>query len=154
MERNPYSPPAATVRDPNISVPPKPLEVARACWVLWAVFVISLVTLHPSIRGDWWSIPDVEDGETIGMVFGIVLAVVFFILYAVLVIFIGRRHNWARWALLTYAVAGWFITVSDFPRSLSETPIAAAMDGLMTLAEAWAFYLLFFGPGAQWFRAR
>jgi hypothetical protein len=115
------------------------------------VVVVSLLSLHPSIRGQWWAIPDGEASDAIRIA-GIVMAAVFMIIYVALVLLIGRRHGWARWALLVYVISTTLIGASDFPRSVSQTPAAAFIDVLTTLAELWAFYLLFFGPGAQWFR--
>ena len=152
MERNPYSPPVATVRDPHVAAPPRPLEVTRAIRIFWLVFVVGFITLLPSIRGEWWAPRDAEGLESIVMAVAIVAVVIFSTVYAVLVVLVGRRHNWARWALLAYVVLTSFIAALDLARSLSETPLAAVLDVLTTLAEVWAFYLLFFGPGAQWFR--
>lgn len=153
MERNPYTPPVAAVHDPQVAAPPKPPEVTRACRIFWVVFAISLMTLHPAIRGEWWTAFD-EGAGSIGMTSGIVLLAVSSIVYAVLIVLVGRRHNWARWVLLGYVLLGSFVLVAEFDRSLSETPFAAVMDVLTTLAESWALCLLFFGAGARWFRWR
>lgn len=79
------------------------------------------------------------------------MTVIFAAAYGALLWFTGRRSNWARWALLAFVVSTTLISAGDLPRSLSETPVAVIVDGCITLAEVWAFRLLFFGPGAQWF---
>lgn len=152
MEHNPYKAPDATVDDRPGPVPPRPKEITRACQIFWVVIVVSLLALHPSISGEWWGIPDVEEFRGIGMIGVIAISAVSTAIFVVLVWLVGRRHNWARWALLTYLLFGWFVLVTDLLRSMSETPLAALINVLMVLGEIWAFYLLFFGPGAQWFR--
>ena len=151
--KNPYKAPAAALEDPREDSAPMPPEVRQAYRTLWVVFVISFLTLHPDIRGEWWATPDAEDGEAMVLA-GLVVAAVFSALYAFFVFSIGRRRSWARWALLVFLAFGTLLAIPDFPRSMSETPVAAAADVLITLAEAWALYHLFLGPGAQWFRRR
>lgn len=161
LERNPYRAPIAAVRDPEapMSYPP---QVALALWLFWAVFVVSLVSLHPAIRGEWWTMAaaeadvdaDFADLAEAFVVLGVVMTVVFSALYAGLVVLIGRRHSWARWAMLGFALFGTAMTALEFPQSLAETPIAAGLDVVMTLAESWALYLVFFGPGAAWYHDR
>lgn len=86
------------------------------------------------------------------MVLGVLGAAVFSAIDAALVVLIGRRHGWARWAFLGYALFGVVITAIEFPQSMAETPVAAGLDVLMTAAEAWALVLVLSGPGAAWFR--
>jgi hypothetical protein len=150
MAHNPYNAPSSTVQDPPFPIVPRPPEVTRACRILWAIFVLSFVTLHPAIRGRWWVIPNAED---IAPAFMISVSIVFAVVYAVLVWLTGRRRNWARWALLVFVVVTTLIAAGDLPRSFSETPIAAVADVCFTLAEVWAFRLIFSGRGAEWFRS-
>ena len=158
MERNPYKAPDVRVDDYSAPKPPRPEQVTRACQIFWVVIVLSLLTLHPSIRGEWWSVPGAEAPEAAGFVGQIMmfvavgLLVVFTVLFAVLVWLVRRGRNWARWVLLAYLILGWVSLVFDFQRSMFETPVAAAGDVLVVLAEVWACYLLFSGSGAQWFR--
>jgi hypothetical protein len=149
MGNNPYGAPASAVAAPPA---PRPPEVTRAIRILWAVFVVSFVTLHPAIRGEWWVHP--EDAELGGaaLVIGIFLIVFFSAVYAALVWLTALGHNWARWMFLVLAVLTTLIAATDWTRSIAETPAGFVSDVLMTLAEVWALRLLFFGPGAQWFR--
>jgi hypothetical protein len=151
-----YKAPAAAVggREAAQDALPRPYEVARALQLLWAVFAIGLVTLHPSVRGDWWLgsegvEPALEDAALVG---GLIVAGLFSGFYIGLVFLIGRRHAWARWAMLGFLALGWVIQGMDLPRSLSETPAAAFADLLMAGAELWACRLLYSAPAAAWFR--
>ena len=164
MAHNPYRTPRSVVRD--AAPVPRPAQVTLACRILWVVFFLSLVTLHPDIRGDWWhitpdetiseaGIPDSEDAddevEPIVPAFVIGMTVAFAAAYALLVWSTGRGHNWARWALLAFVCATTAMGAVDFGRSFTETPLALLADACFTVAEIWAFSLLFFGAGAAWF---
>ena len=133
---------------------PRPREVTRALQLLWTVFILSLLTLHPSVRGDWWlGGEEVEAGfEDTALVIGIVVAGLFSGLYMGFVVLIGRRHNWARWAMAVFLVIGWIMLAVDLPTSIGETPAGAVADLLMAGAEGWAGYLLFTEASARWFR--
>jgi hypothetical protein len=131
-----------------------PYEVTRALQLLWAVLAISVVTLHPSVRGEWWLGSDGVDAALLdaALVGGLIVAGLFSGFYMGLVFLIGRRHGWARWAMLVFLVLGWVIQGADLQRSLAETPAAAFADLLMAGAEVWACRLLFSAPAAAWFR--
>lgn len=151
MAQNPYEPPEAPVADPVAANVPRPPEVALACRILWIVFVLGFVTLLPSIRGEWWMSPGLSGDDASGLAAGLVMALILSALFAYFVWWISRGRNWARWALLAYLIFGLLVMVADFPRSISETPIAAVLDVVMAIAEVWACHLLFRGPGAAWF---
>ena len=159
MDHNPYKPPEATVADRASS--PRPPQVARACWILWAMLIIGLISLHPSIRGEWWTSPggvesvEAEAGAAAGVVLaiGVALGILLTLAFAGLLVLVGRRHNWARWTLLVYLVLGWVLLALDLPTAVNEAPPAAiVIDLLSAAAEAWAVDLLFADPAAQWFR--
>lgn len=152
MAQNPYEAPEAHVADPVVVTAPRPSEVALACRILWIVFVLGFLTMLPAIRGEWWLVYSTgsDDGEA-GLVAGLVMAVIFGGLFATFVWYTGRGRNWARWALLAYLIFGWIVLVTDFPRSISTTPVAAFLDLVMAVVEVWACRLLFRGPGAAWF---
>src|SRR5688572_1333499 len=132
---------------------PRPREVTRALQLLWTVFILSVVTLHPSVRGDWWlGGEEVEAGfEDTALVIGIVVAGLFSGLYMGFVVLMGRRHNWARWAMAVFLVIGWAMLAVDLPTSLAETPAAAVADLVMAGAELGAGYLLFTEASTAWF---
>ena len=106
--------------------------------------------MHPAISGEWWVMPDSMDSDLVAMM--IAIAVASFAVYVCLVWLVGRRHNWARWTLLAVVAISTLFSMFDFQNSLAETPLAAGASLLFTLLEIWAFSLLFFGPGARWFR--
>src|SRR5688500_10624733 len=134
---------------------PRPYEVTRALQLLWTVLAISVVTLHPSVRGDWWLGAEGVDAALAdaALVGGLIVAVLFSGFYMGLVFLTGRRHGWARWAMLVFLLLGWVIQGADLQRSLAETPAAALADLLMAGAEVWACRLLFSAPAAAWFRS-
>ena len=154
MAQNPYEAPEAQLADPIPAEVPRPAEVARACRILWISLAVSVVTLLPSIRGQWWVPQSGEDVPGVAAV-SIGFALVMFVLSAWLIAKTGRGLNWARWTLLVFFAFGWLFLLTDFPRSITETPLAALADTLICAAEAWACLLLFRNPGAAWFtRAR
>ena len=83
---------------------------------------------------------------------GLIVAGLFSGFYMGLTFLIGRRHGWARWAMLGFLVLGWVIQGVDFQRSLAETPAAAFADLLMAGAELWACCLLYSARASAWFR--
>ena len=151
-----YKAPGAAVggREAAQDALPRPYGVARALQLLWAVFFIGLVTLHPGVRGEWWLGSEPIDAELHDAAFvgGLILATLFSVVYVLLVFFLGRRHAWARWAMLAFLMLGWVLTGIDLPRSLAETPAAAFADVLMAVVEVWACWLLFSAPANAWFR--
>jgi hypothetical protein len=133
---------------------PRPAQVVLACRILWVTLALSAMTLHPTIRGEWWAEgvegdPGLASAALIG---GLFLAVVFLALFGVLLYLTGRRENWARWTMLGLLAFGWLTGLYDLSRSFSETPAAAVTDMLIATAEFWASYLLFLSPGAAWFK--
>jgi hypothetical protein len=152
MAQNPYEAPSAAVDDPAVAMAPRPPQVTLAIRILWITFGVSLITMHPSIRGDWWNMPGTASATESGLMAGVVVAsLIFSAIGATLIWLTGRGRNWARWALLALLIIGWLVTISDFSRSIVETPIAAIADVLIAAAELWACYLLFQGAGAAWF---
>jgi len=132
------------------------------------VFLVSVVTLHPDIRGEWWVLSTgeqtddqlipgkestLEDLEQVWPVIAVGLAIVFSGIYAFLVWTTGKGHNWARWLLLAFILGTEALGLSDYSRSLAETPLALATDICVLAAEIWALWLLFSGTGAAWFKA-
>ena len=145
MDHNPYRPPDAVVTDR--APQPKPPQVRQACRILWAMMVLGLISLHPSIRGEWWAAPsgveaaDVPGAAGIALAIALTLGIALTLFFAGLVVLVGRRHNWARWTLLVYLVLGWVVLALELPTSVMETPLAATIDLLSAAAEAWACYL-------------
>jgi hypothetical protein len=152
LEHSPYAPPKTTVKDKPDVIPPRPAQITLAIRILWVGMFAGLVGLFPWIRGEWWLNADGSTPEAAGLVFGIVLAVIFLGIGILFYVFIGRRHNWARWGLLVYLLIGWIIQAFDLPETIDKMPLAAAIDIVIVLSELWACYLLFLSPGAKWFK--
>ncbi len=154
MAHNPYRAPESAVHDVASAARPRP--VALACRILWVVLVLSLITLHPEIRGEWWifspgdqtsneAVPESEallqDLERMWPALIVGLTVVFAALYGFLVWTTGKGHNWARWLLLAFVLGTTAMAAPDYGRSLEETPLAFAADICLTTGEVWAFWL-------------
>jgi len=156
MAQDPYRTPGAPVgrREAAEDAAPRPEQVSLACRILWVTTLLSAATLHPSVRGEWWIGDASVDEETAGAMLtgGLIMAGLFFGLFAAMLYLTGRRRNWARWVLLALLALGWVMWLTDLPRSFAETPGAALADTLISAAELAAGYLLFLSPGAAWFR--
>ena len=152
MERSPYEPPGATVKDQPDVAPPQPPQVARAIRLLWAVLAASLVSLLPLFRGTWWVIPDASASPAAGLAVGVVVTVIWSGIMIALIRRLNRRRNWARWVLLGYLSIGWIALAIDLPSTLEATPFAGMIDVVVAICELSASYLLFLSPGAEWFK--
>jgi hypothetical protein len=153
--QDPYKAPAAPVgkHEAAEDAAPPPQQVRLACRILWVTLILSAATLHPSVRGEWWTEGAAGAADPADMlVGGLMMSAVFFGFVAGLIFLTGRRQYWARWTLLAFLAFGWLMGLYDLPRSFAETPGAALADTLIAAAELWASYLLFLGPGAAWFR--
>ncbi len=149
MEHNPYQAPNTPLADPI--EPPAPIEIRWACRILWAVLLLSLVMMHPAIRGEWWLVSDADDLEEFWLIVVLVFSALLLCIFAMLIVFIQRRHNWARWVMLLFVVLGLIGLLIDFSESWSDAPIALVADSMLAMAELVACYLLFISAGAKWF---
>lgn len=131
-----------------------PRSIARACRLLLLSMALGVVSLAPSIRGQWWSSPDSSVPDAIALAFSLSFTLAELALYALLVYLTYTRRNWARWALLSFLTLGWVLLFKDFSRLQSDTPIAALWDAASTALEITACYLLFLGRDASWFQRR
>lgn len=153
MTHNPYQAPSAPVSDPSRPDAPTPATVRFALRSLWAVFVLSLISLHPWIRGEWWVFDDAEFPEAAALYAAIMIALVLFscVGSAFLIWLLGRRIGWARWATLGWVLVGLWGMFADLPTVWAETPLAVIVDGASVTIDLVCCALLFFGTGARWF---
>ena len=153
---DPYKPPAARVedREEDEDLAGRPPQVTLACRILWVALVIGLLSMHPTIRGDWWGEIDDDSAVQVILYGATALLGAFVVAYGILIYLIGRRNDVARWLLLVLLALGWMVTLGEFAETLEETPWAAVVDGVLLLVELFACYLLFLSPGAAWFRRR
>jgi hypothetical protein len=150
-EHNPYQPPNATVEgapSPRASRPPL---IALACKILWINLAVGLASLLPVVRGYWWVDPEGKVPVAVSLGIGLVLIAIFGGLYVLLVHLTGRRHNWARWALLAFLAFGWYMNLGEIAETAVKTPFAALVDVGSFFAEATACCLLFVSRDAAWF---
>jgi len=78
------------------------------------------------------------------------------VLVATFIFFAARRRHWARVALLVSTLAGWCLWLLGFSwfRTGAEYGGWRWLGyGTLTAFELTALVLLFFGPGARWYRA-
>jgi hypothetical protein len=154
---DPYKPPAARVEDrgEDEELAGRPRQVTLACYILVVAVVIGLAAWLPDSFREMADAA--HDGEEVGEAFlyvAIVLAAIFTVAYGVLIYLIGRRNNFARWALLFLLALGWLVTAGYFFETLEESAIEAAAEVVVVAAELWACYLLFLSPAAAWFKPR
>jgi peptidoglycan/LPS O-acetylase OafA/YrhL len=127
-----------------------PRQVRRALALLWvslvAGIVISILEAAPLEYDDdpWWK-----------WFFWGVFALGYGII-AVLLAFIARRHNWARWVLLAITFLGLALMLYPWEWMTAET-YAEMMDPstvVIMIMDFAGLYWLFSGPGAAWYKTR
>lgn len=141
-----FDPPKAAVADVPVEPPPRPVVIA--CWLL----VLSLLLGFVSLGVDVSSVPTTE--TTFMLVGLVVIGLPLVALFAWLIAMLWRRRSWARWALLAFMVAGWLLLLLDDGSTEGRLPSAMIIDGITAIVEFIAMVLVFFGPGARWFKER
>lgn len=121
-----------------------PAQVQRAVVLLWAALLLSiLVTAIEFDPGEWKDVP--------AWFFGAFFVGSYAIL-AIPIVFVARRHNWARFAILVLFLGGLWAAAWFWSSAESWwTPVADV--GFLAL-DAVALYWLFTGAGAAWFARR
>lgn len=149
---NPFQTPNATVELAEFE-PPKPQAVVLAIRILWATMAIGLFSMLPGIRDGFWN---EFSGDNMEIMIGVVVVftVLSIAIFVALMVYLGRRANWARWGMLAMMCFGWIVTVSQGSDLIDQGMLAVVIDLGVAIAEAYAMALLFFGTGAQWFKAR
>lgn len=122
---------------------PRPSEVTRAVYLLWASLVLSII--HAIV--DWSYITADRSAATTAYIL-----LFTWLLYAFLIWRIGEAANWARITLLIFAL---LLVLPSFVSVLSAFAHSIALGGfyvLQFLLQATALYSLFANPGREWFR--
>lgn len=158
MERNPYTPPAAAVADPENAPPSeRPKSVTNAIRLVWLTFVIG-------IPFGFYSTATSDAGAGAVVVALVVVAIVDAVAFGIcfwLLDGVGKGKNWARIVLLVLfllGVAGSLLTpvmIKALGQSVPESTVLEwsvmlVQDGLMIAA-----LFLMFSPSARpWFARR
>ena len=127
----------------------RPPEITEACGLILGSLGLSLLggmadayytpapppVVEPSALSMAWDL---------GMFFGTLL------LTPWLVLCLRRRKLWARWVLLALLAYGWMMVAQDIPVEWPRSSWVALTEGVTTLMEFAAVWLMFFGPGGRW----
>ena len=123
---------------------PRPSRVNRALVLLWVALVVGCISVSASL-------PAFRD-ETNFVVFVVSGSLVLLLANAVLILLIGRRHDWARIVMLVVVLLSLFATLPfDLPSDALGI-LAATTDWFSRILELIAMYLLFTRDSPAWFR--
>ena len=114
--------------------------------LLWVSFIVAIIVGVAELPS--FELP--EEMEFRGFMYWVF--VVTFAISAGLIVFISRRHNWARIGLLLLTIAGGVATILVPPDNASIREWVVEIG--CTAAELLALYWLFTGEGATWFSKR
>ena len=125
-----------------------PVQVRRAVILLWLTLLISIIATPFS------ELSELE--STVGNDAPAWLFWLFFVagygIVAIPIVFIARRHNWARIVLLLLTIGTFLVTIYFWPYADSWWSLASDV-GFLAL-DIVALYWLFTGSGAEWFIKR
>lgn len=133
------------VANPSIDLPPRPIQVRRACYLVLASLFLGLLTLLPAIHGDRPGEPSIPLFFMLSMV--ILLGGLIF--WLVRKIYQGK--SWARWGMLAYLLLGWGLAGSALAEDFLYAPLAGVINIACVAMEGAAAWFLFFGKGAKWY---
>jgi hypothetical protein len=141
---SPYTPPKADVKDvgPERALAERPRQVVYAVVLLWISLVLGVPVAY-------W-----EHQRTPAEVASVywVLAALIFGLAILVIVFLGRGHNWARIVLLVLVVISFLSFLGTIGEILSHPAIEIVLNVVTLVIDAVAVYLVFTKPGALWFR--
>ena len=146
MERNPYSPPQADVREtvePD-TAGPRPTQVTVAVRLFWIEFALSVIDTGWS----WHNAPDYRSGFTVLLGGLLALPPEAWVIYK-----IARRRNWARFVALGAVIISGLLWIGSIRQGLAAAdPVSGIMDAVELGMDGVALFLLFANPGRQWFK--
>ncbi len=142
MERNPYSPPVATVDEPaQKGLTARPRQVLLAVELIWVSAAVGAIAslLH------WTPIPAEMTPAlwVVGMLIGCAILAWF-----TRKLLIGR--NWARITLLVLTVLG-VVLFLVMPRPRSTPPMSLVVEFIRDALAVYAAWLLCTEPSRRWF---
>jgi uncharacterized membrane protein YuzA (DUF378 family) len=143
-----FAPPAAVVADVARErvLAQRPRQVVVALVLLWAGVLLGLPIMVFEFAKASASAP------AAGMVVVVFFAAMF-VVSAILNILIGRGRNWARIAYLLITLWSMYIFLTSLSELFAKPGYEIAFELLDTALDFVVLPLLFFGPGARWFRS-
>ena len=147
MQRSPYAPPKAEVRDfgPDSAPLQKPKQVIRAVTLLWVSLSLGVIVFLLDLRFVQATAP----GPAVWLIPIAVLG-----LLAFLIVSISSGRNWARIVFLVMFVLGALPYLLALTDMFSRSVITGSVSTAQFLLQAIAMYLVFTHPGSTWFRQR
>ena len=146
---NPYRPPQSDLNLAAQERGPRPAQVTRAVWLLWASVALAIPHL---VAQDAQGI-GLGDGLGIGtLVFWLVFLLVFVGICAWLVHSISRGVNWARHAYCGLFVFSAFFVFSDVTEMMQRSVIEFVLNLLSIGLDGVAMFWLYTGAGPAWFK--
>jgi hypothetical protein len=145
MDRNPYSPPQADVREtvqPD-TAGPRPVQVSIAVWLFWIEFALSVIQTGVDFS------PLANDLLRLAAFVGafLSLAAEAWVIYK-----IARRRNWARFVALGAVVLSALLWFGAIRQRVAADRVGGIMGAVELAIDGIALYLLFANPGRQWFK--
>ena len=119
-----------------------PAQVQIALKLLWGSFALGLVHVV--------SLALFDESSWESAAFLITIVAVTSAAYAALIVYAGKRHNWARVVLLLAAIAS--VALFLFPADEPEPLWSTALILVSSLLEIAAMFWLFSRVGNEWYR--
>jgi len=146
MDRNPYTPPEASVAvNEQLRPANRPPEVKKAIQLLWGSLAIGPINLAL----DWSHLSGLMPMSNVLITLGLTVA-----LFGWLTAKIGVGRNWARVTFLVLMVLGLPFTALMLVATLKRTPAEGVLQIVQALMQIYSLYLLFAVPGKSWFQRR
>ena len=143
MNRNPYQAPRAHVSDTAEQEKPKAFRIAVV--LMWLSFALGMT------YGAWDGLSELSAEDEGALTVYIVMLVIMGLVFSIPIIFVTLGHNWARWVWLLFFIGGWGWVFWDWEQSFG-TAFDAVIEIFFFLIDLTVIRLLFFGPGAEWFK--
>ena len=145
MTQNPYETPKAALTDQPEAAKPREIRIALA--MMW----FSLI--GGSLYGLFAAPPEDMDAESAaGMwILAIAVTLITVAIFAIPLVFIALRKNWARWIWLVLVILGWASTIL-FWESIFANDLDIVFNTLFGFLDIVSASLVFFGAGGRWFK--
>lgn len=127
-----------------------PPEIHEACGLILGSLVLSLLGSLAAGYFDTEPRPLIPEPPLLSLVWDLGMFFGTLALLPWLVLCLRRRKLWARWAMLALLAYGWLQVAQDIPVEWPRSAWVALTEGVTTLMEFAAVWLMFFGAGGQW----
>ncbi len=134
---------------PGAGWPACPAEINEACGLVLGSLALSILgSLADAYYGE--PRPPLAEASAASAAWDVALFFATLLLLPWLVLCVRKRRLWARWALLALLACGWFQVAQDIPVEWPRSAWVALTEGVTTLMEWAAVWLIFFGAGGRW----